>query len=128
MVRRHNRLLVAFHVGTDAVLGMLAFVIAYMLRFETGYIAITRGHPPVEQYLNVLPFVALIVPLALPSCSTTKGSPVLVCLSSRARTINSCWTRVPSTSDGISRMATGVCAFARGGGKTGPRPRSRTRR
>lgn len=63
MVRRHNRLLVAFHVGTDAVLGMLAFVIAYMLRFETGYIAITRGHPPVEQYLNVLPFVALIVPL-----------------------------------------------------------------
>ena len=64
MVRRHNRLLVAFHVGTDAVLGMLAFVIAYLLRFETGYIAITRGHPPVEQYLNVLPFVAIIVPLA----------------------------------------------------------------
>src|SRR6188474_3738002 len=63
MVRRHNRLLVAFHVATDAVLGMMAFFLAYLLRFETGLISITRGHPPVEQYLNVLPFVALIVPL-----------------------------------------------------------------
>ena len=59
MVKRHNRLLVAFHVVTDAVLGMLAFVLAYLLRFETGLIAITRGQPPIEQYLNVLPFVAL---------------------------------------------------------------------
>jgi Undecaprenyl-phosphate glucose phosphotransferase len=63
MVRRHNRLLVAFHVATDAVLGMVAFVFAYLLRFETGLITITRGHPPVEQYLNVLPFIAFIVPL-----------------------------------------------------------------
>jgi len=63
MVRRHNRLLVAFHVVADALLGMVAFFIAYLLRFETGLIAITRGHPPVEQYVNVLPFVALIVPL-----------------------------------------------------------------
>jgi Undecaprenyl-phosphate glucose phosphotransferase len=63
MVRRHNRLLVAFHVIADATLGMVAFVIAYLLRFETGLIAITRGLPPIEQYLNVLPFIALIVPL-----------------------------------------------------------------
>ena len=63
MVKRHNRLLVAFHVMADAMLGMLAFVLAYLLRFETGLIAITRGQPPIEQYLNVLPFVALIVPL-----------------------------------------------------------------
>jgi len=63
MVKRHNRLLVAFHVATDALLGMTAFVLAYLLRFETGLIPITRGVPPLEQYLNVLPFVALIVPL-----------------------------------------------------------------
>jgi Undecaprenyl-phosphate glucose phosphotransferase len=63
MVRRHNRLLVAFHVFADATLGMVAFVMAYLLRFETGLIAITRGLPPIEQYLNVLPFIALIVPL-----------------------------------------------------------------
>ena len=63
MVKRHNRLLVAFHVITDAVLGMVAFVLAYVLRFEAGVIPITRGFPPLEQYLNVLPFIALIVPL-----------------------------------------------------------------
>jgi Undecaprenyl-phosphate glucose phosphotransferase len=63
MVKRHNRLLVAFHVITDAVLGMVAFVLAYVLRFEAGVIPITRGFPPLEQYLNVLPFIALIVPV-----------------------------------------------------------------
>src|SRR5687768_6655417 len=63
MVRRHNRLLVAFHVMTDAALGMVAFVLAYVIRFETGLIEITRGHPPIQQYVNVFPFVALIVPL-----------------------------------------------------------------
>ena len=63
MVRRHNRLLVAFHLGADAVLGMAAFILAYVLRFETGLIAITRGHPPLTQYLNVLPFIAFVVPL-----------------------------------------------------------------
>lgn len=63
MVKRHNRLLVAFHVATDAALGMVAFVLAYVIRFESGLIPITRGYPPLEQYLNVLPFIALIVPL-----------------------------------------------------------------
>jgi Undecaprenyl-phosphate glucose phosphotransferase len=63
MVKRHNRLLVAFHVVTDALLGMTAFVLAYVLRFESGLIPITRGYPPFDQYINVLPFVALIVPL-----------------------------------------------------------------
>jgi Undecaprenyl-phosphate glucose phosphotransferase len=63
MVKRHNRLLVAFHVVTDAVLGMVAFVLAYLVRFETGLIPVTRGFPPLEQYVNVLPFIALIVPL-----------------------------------------------------------------
>jgi Undecaprenyl-phosphate glucose phosphotransferase len=63
MVRRHNRLLVAFHVLTDAVLGMLAFVIAYALRFETGQFAMPKGQPPFDQYVDVLPFIAVIVPL-----------------------------------------------------------------
>ena len=62
MVRRHNRLLVAFHIATDAVLGMLAFLLAYVIRFDSGLIPVTRGLPPLEQYLNVLPFIAVIVP------------------------------------------------------------------
>ncbi|MCC7123242.1 MAG: undecaprenyl-phosphate glucose phosphotransferase [Acidobacteria bacterium] len=63
MVRRHNRLLVAFHVLTDAVLGVVAFLFAYIIRFDSGLIPVTRGYPPLEQYVNVLPFVAVIVPL-----------------------------------------------------------------
>jgi Undecaprenyl-phosphate glucose phosphotransferase len=63
MVKRHNRLLVAFHVVTDSVLGMVAFLLAYVLRFDSGLIPVTRGYPPLEQYVNVLPFIAVIVPL-----------------------------------------------------------------
>jgi len=66
MVNRHNRLLVAFYVISDALLGVLAFVIAYGLRFHTGIvhlIPITKGLPPLRQYINILPFVALLVPL-----------------------------------------------------------------
>src|SRR6266699_2796545 len=63
MVNRHNRLLVTFHVLTDSLLGVSAFVIAYALRFHTGIIPITKGIPPLRQYLNVLPFIAVLVPL-----------------------------------------------------------------
>ncbi|HEY7791826.1 MAG TPA: undecaprenyl-phosphate glucose phosphotransferase [Vicinamibacterales bacterium] len=64
MVRRYNRLLVAFHVSTDALLGMTAFVIAYFLRFQTGFIPITKGVPPFRQYIHILPFIAILTPLA----------------------------------------------------------------
>ena len=60
---RHNRLLVAFHVISDSLLGICAFIVAYALRFHTGFIPITKGLPPLTQYLNVLPFVAVLVPL-----------------------------------------------------------------
>ncbi len=63
MVKRYNRLLVAFHIVVDATLAMVAFILAYLLRFETGLIAVTRGLPPIEQYLNVLPFIAVVVPV-----------------------------------------------------------------
>ena len=64
MVRRYNRLLVAFYVITDALLAVWAFVLAYGIRFESGLIPVTKGYPPIEQYLNVLPFVAVLTPLA----------------------------------------------------------------
>ncbi|MEW6320268.1 MAG: undecaprenyl-phosphate glucose phosphotransferase [Acidobacteriota bacterium] len=63
MVRRYNRLLVAFHVITDTLLGMAAFVLAYFARFETGLLATPKGQPPLAQYLDVLPFIAIVVPL-----------------------------------------------------------------
>jgi Undecaprenyl-phosphate glucose phosphotransferase len=64
MVKRYNRLLIAFYIVTDAVLAIWAFVLAYGIRFESGLIPVTQGYPPFEQYLNVVPFVALLTPLA----------------------------------------------------------------
>ena len=64
MVRRYNRLLVAFYVTSDALLAAWAFVLAYGIRFESGLIPVTKGYPPLEQYLHVLPFVAVLTPLA----------------------------------------------------------------
>src|SRR6185437_223488 len=45
---------------------------------------------------------AEICPLALPSWSTANGSPFLVTLSSRPRTMSSCCTRAPTASDPMS--------------------------
>ena len=60
---RHNRLLVAFHVVSDALLGLSAFIVAYALRFQTGIIPVPKGVPPLRQYINVLPFIVVVVPL-----------------------------------------------------------------
>ena len=64
MVRRYNRLLVAFYVLGDALLASWAFILAYGIRFESGLIQLRKGLPPFEQYLDVLPFVAILTPLA----------------------------------------------------------------
>jgi Undecaprenyl-phosphate glucose phosphotransferase len=64
VVRRYNRLLVAFYITTDALLAVWAFVLAYAVRFESGLIPVTKGYPPIDQYLRVVPFVALLTPLA----------------------------------------------------------------
>ena len=63
MVKRYNRLLVTFYVVSDALLGLSAFVLAYTIRFQTNLIPITKGVPPLRQYINLLPFIAVLVPL-----------------------------------------------------------------
>src|SRR5262245_18875880 len=62
MLNRHNRLLVTIYVLSDALLGMSAFIVAYALRFHTG-LPVPRGVPPLRQYINVLPFITVLVPL-----------------------------------------------------------------
>src|SRR5687768_16850428 len=67
MMRRYNRLLVAFYVLSDALIGMAAFALAYLLRFETwiaDLIPVTKGQPPFGQYVALLPFVGILVPIA----------------------------------------------------------------
>jgi len=63
MLSRHNRLLVTLYLASDALIAVSAFVLAYALRFHTGLIPITKGIPPLSQYINVLPFIAVVVPL-----------------------------------------------------------------
>jgi Undecaprenyl-phosphate glucose phosphotransferase len=63
MMRRYNRLLVAFFVLSDALLGMAAFLVAYLLRFESG-LPVFKGYPPFANYLRLAPFIGLLVPLA----------------------------------------------------------------
>src|SRR5262249_55703635 len=57
------RLLVTLYVLSDALIAVTAFLLAYTLRFHTGLIPITKGIPPLRQYINVLPFIAVVVPL-----------------------------------------------------------------
>jgi Undecaprenyl-phosphate glucose phosphotransferase len=62
---RHNRLLVLLYIASDAVLGLCAFMIAYAVRFYVldTLVPITKGLPPTEQYVRILPFIAGLVPL-----------------------------------------------------------------
>src|SRR5262245_7010527 len=66
MLSRHNRLLVTLYVLSDALIGVSAFIVAYALRFHTGFteiIPVTKGVPPLRQYINIVPFIAAVVPL-----------------------------------------------------------------
>jgi len=63
MLRRYGRLLIAFYVISDAVLGSIAFGLAYLVRFSSGLIPVIKGYPPFQQYVAVLPFIAVLVPL-----------------------------------------------------------------
>ncbi len=64
MMRRYNRVLVAFYILSDAALGMVAFLLAYLIRFESGLIPVVKNYPPFGQYVNMAPFIAIIVPIA----------------------------------------------------------------
>jgi Undecaprenyl-phosphate glucose phosphotransferase len=64
MVKRFSRLFVLLHVVGDIACAASAFALAYLIRFETGLIDAPKGQPPFDQYLAVLPFVAVMVPIA----------------------------------------------------------------
>src|SRR5215510_222569 len=63
MLNRHNRLLVTLYVLSDSALACLAFLITYYLRFHTGFIPAPKGTPPLHQYINLLPFIGVLVPV-----------------------------------------------------------------
>src|SRR4051812_2589337 len=63
MLRRYGRVLVAFYIASDALLGIVAFGLAYIVRFSSGLIPVVKGYPSFEQYVAVLPFIGVLVPL-----------------------------------------------------------------
>jgi Undecaprenyl-phosphate glucose phosphotransferase len=64
MVKRFSRLFVVIHIISDVITAAAAFLIAYFIRFHTGLIDMPKGFAPLNRYLAVLPFVALMVPVA----------------------------------------------------------------
>ena len=65
MVKRHNALLVALYVVSDAVLASVAFLLAFLIRFESGLLPAPKGYPPLDQYVSMLPFIAALTPFAV---------------------------------------------------------------
>ena len=64
MVKRYNRLLVAFYVISDAIFASCALLLGWLIRFKSNVIPIWKGEPPFEQYVAIVPFVAILTPLA----------------------------------------------------------------
>jgi Undecaprenyl-phosphate glucose phosphotransferase len=64
MLKRYNRLLVALHVVADFGAAMAAFALAYVVRFQSGLLAVTQPPPPLMRYLALAPGIALLVVLA----------------------------------------------------------------
>src|SRR5262249_3948913 len=63
MVRRYNRLLVAFPFVPAALLGLTAFLGAHGIRFS-GLLPVPKGVPRLREYVYVMPFIAVLVPVA----------------------------------------------------------------
>ena len=61
MVTRRTRALAAGQAALDALAGAVAFLLAYLVRFEIGIIPAPKGHPPFDQYLALAPAVGLLV-------------------------------------------------------------------
>ena len=52
-------------VVVDAVVGVGIFIVAYLLRFETAFIATPKGQPALAYYVQMAPFIGLLLPFGL---------------------------------------------------------------
>jgi Undecaprenyl-phosphate glucose phosphotransferase len=67
MMKQKTRLMVAVFVATDLVATNLAWVLAYVLRFDAllGLIPVTKGVPDPARYLLLMPLISLLWPAVL---------------------------------------------------------------
>ena len=64
MIQKRHQKLAATYLLIDAVASVVAMLAAWYLRFEAEVIPVTKGEQSVSVYLNLLPLVAFIFPLA----------------------------------------------------------------
>jgi Undecaprenyl-phosphate glucose phosphotransferase len=68
MLKFQTRVVVATYVVADVLATALAWAIAYLLRFHGPFedlVPVTKGVPPIGDYLQLLPFMALLWPAIL---------------------------------------------------------------
>ena len=62
---QHSRAFTIGQTAVDAGIGMTMFLGAYFLRFETNLISTPKGQPELEHYLQLAPFIGVLLPLGL---------------------------------------------------------------
>ncbi len=58
MIERRQQIQVALQVAGDILATTVAILVAYWLRFEVPIHPITKGTPPLEMYLRLIPVTA----------------------------------------------------------------------
>ena len=62
MIRRRRQIELALKLCGDIVATLSAFFIAYWLRFEVQIQPVTKGVPPLADYLRLVPVMVLLWP------------------------------------------------------------------
>jgi len=60
MLKKHAQWMILLFVAGDIGSTILAFLLAYFVRFNMAIIPITKGIPPFAQYLRLIPLIAII--------------------------------------------------------------------
>lgn len=63
MVKQQSRILTGVYLVGDLFATYVAFFLAYFIRFHVEIIAVTKGVPPLRQYLLLLPIITILWPL-----------------------------------------------------------------
>jgi Undecaprenyl-phosphate glucose phosphotransferase len=65
MLKFHTRLMVATYVAADVSATALAWLLAYVVRFRVEVVPVTKGVPELDNYLLLLPVMAVLWPSVL---------------------------------------------------------------
>lgn len=107
MIEKKHRGLASIYLIIDAVASNLAMLFAYTLRFQFEVIPVTKGQQPLGFYLELLPIVTIVFPLAFAVQGLYKIRP--------ARTRTEEWLQVAIGSVVATVVLSGVLIWVRPG-------------